>query len=55
MKRIRLLVLAGAVAAALPFGMTTASATGGSGPAPRSPSSDKADYDFIGTQLDVGL
>ena len=29
MKRIRLLVLAGVLAAALPFGMTTAGATGG--------------------------
>ena len=32
MKRIRLLVLAGVIAAALPIGMTTAGATGGSSP-----------------------
>ena len=56
MKRIRLLVLASVIAAALPFGITAVGATGSTG----SSSSviyiaDKADYDFVGTNIDVGL
>jgi hypothetical protein len=52
MKRIRMLVLAGAIAVALPFGMSSVGATG-------SGSSvyiqDQVDYNIAGTQLDVGL
>ncbi|HEV2929567.1 MAG TPA: hypothetical protein VGW74_12810 [Propionibacteriaceae bacterium] len=55
MKRIRLLVLAGAIATALPFGMSAVGATGGSGSSSYVSINDKADYDFIGTNLDVGL
>ena len=54
MKRIRLLVLAGVLAAALPIGMTTAGATGG--PPPNSVTIHQhADYDAAGLVLDVGL
>ena len=52
-KRIRLLVLAGAVAIALPFGLTTAGATGGTGTSVTI--QEHADYDAIGFVLDVGL
>jgi hypothetical protein len=57
MKRIRLLVLAGAIAAALPFGMTAVGATGSTGSTSSSYVyiQDKVDYDFAGTQLDVGF
>ena len=55
MKRIRLLVLAGAIAAALPFGMSAVSATGSTGSGSYVSINDKADFDFIGTQIDVGL
>ena len=56
MKRIRLLVLAGAIAAALPFGMSAVGATGSTGSTSSSVYiQDKADYDFIGTNIDVGL
>jgi hypothetical protein len=55
MKRIRLLVLAGVIAAALPFGMTAAGATGGGGPTNVVTVDDRADFEFIGTQVDVGL
>ena len=52
MNRLRLLVLAGVLAAAVPFGMTAASATG-------SPNSvtinEKAQYDLFGEQIHVGL
>ncbi len=57
MKRIRLLVLAGAVAVALPFGLATANATDTSG-TPNTNSvtiNSRADFEFAGTQLDVGL
>jgi hypothetical protein len=54
MKRIRLLILIGAVAVALPFGLTTAKATG-TGSSSSVYIQDKADYDFVGTNLDVGL
>jgi len=51
-KRIRLLVLAGIIAAALPFGMSSVGATS-------SGSSvfiqDEVDYNLVGSQLDVGL
>jgi hypothetical protein len=55
MKRIRLLVLAGVIAAALPIGMTAAGATGGGGSGSYIYIQDRADYDFVGTNLDVGL
>ncbi len=56
MKRIRLLVLAGVIAAALPFGMSSVGATGSTGSSGSSVYiQDKADYDFAGTNLDVGL
>lgn len=56
MKRIRLLVLAGALAAALPFGLATAKATGGSGTTTSSVSIDYyADFDTAGTNIDVKL
>src|SRR5687768_15044516 len=56
MKRIRLLVLLGAVAVALPFGLTTAKATGTSGGSTNSVTiNSRADFEFIGTQVDVGL
>jgi hypothetical protein len=57
MKRIRLLVLASAIAVALPFGLATANATGGGGtPPPYSVSIDQyADFDFVGTNIDLKL
>ena len=55
MKRIRLLVLAGVIAAALPIGMTAAGATGGGSPANSVTIQQYADYDAAGLVLDVGL
>ena len=55
MKRIRLLVLAGVLAAALPVGMTTAGATGGSEPANYVSIKERAQFDFQGTYIHVGL
>ena len=55
MKRIRLLVLAGVIAAALPIGMTTAGATGGSTPANYVEIKDRAQYRACGTNIEVGL
>ena len=55
MKRIRLLVLAGVIAAALPFGMTTAGATGGARSTNSVTIQQYADYDAAGFVLDVGL
>jgi hypothetical protein len=55
MKRIRLLVLAGVIAAALPIGITAAGATGGSPPANYVEIRDQAQYDFQGTYIHVGL
>ena len=55
MKRIRLLILIGAVAVALPLGLTTAKATGGTTTTNSVTIDSKADFEFIGTQLDVGL
>jgi hypothetical protein len=54
MKRIRLLVLAGVIAAAIPFGMTTAGATGG-GSANSVSIKDRAQYELGGTHIEVGL
>ena len=55
MKRIRLLVLAGLIAAALPLGLNTAKATGSGGSGTQVTIQEHADYDFVGTNLDVGL
>ena len=55
MKRIRLLVLVGAVAIALPFGLTSAGATGGGGATNSVTIQEHADYDAGGFVLDVGL
>ena len=55
MKRIRLLVLAGVIAAALPFGITSVGATG-SYPPPNSVTiKEHAQFDFQGTYIHVGL
>ena len=56
MKRIRLLILLGMVAVALPLGLLqgVAKATG-SPPANSVTIEEHADYDFVGTQIDVGL
>jgi hypothetical protein len=54
-KRIRLLVVAGVIAAALPIGISAAGATG-SPPPPNSVTIQQyADYDAAGLVLDVGL
>jgi hypothetical protein len=54
MKRVRLLVLLGALALALPFGLAAANATGTTGTA--SVSIDPyADFDTAGTNIDVKL
>jgi hypothetical protein len=56
MKRIRLLVLLGAVAVALPLGLTTAKATGGGYPPPNAVSINyDAQYDTVGATIHVGL
>jgi hypothetical protein len=55
MKRLRLLVVLGAVAVALPLGLTTAKATGSSGTTNSVTIDDRADFELFGTQLDVGL
>jgi hypothetical protein len=55
MKRIRLLVLAGAVAVALPFGLATAGASGSSGSPNYVSIKEKAQYNFNGTYIEVGL
>ena len=57
MKRIRMLVLLGAVAVALPLGLSAAHATGGGGgtPANQVTIQQYVDYDFAGAALDVGL
>jgi hypothetical protein len=55
MKRLRMLVVLGAVAVALPLGLATAKATGSTGSSSSVYIQDKADYDFVGTNLDVGL
>jgi hypothetical protein len=54
MKRIRLLVLVGALAVAVPFGVvSSAGASGGSGS--EVTIDGRADYDFVGATIDVGL
>lgn len=56
MKRLRLLVVLGAIAVALPLGLTTAKATGSTGGSYNSVSIQQyADYDAAGFVLDVGL
>jgi hypothetical protein len=57
MKRLRMLVVLGAVAVALPLGLATAKATGSGGTTTTNSVTinSKADFEFIGTQLDVGL
>jgi hypothetical protein len=52
MKRIRMLVLAGALAVALPFGLAAAHATGSTTSVTIH---EQADYDAAGFVLDVGL
>jgi hypothetical protein len=52
MKRIRLLVLLGAVAVALPLGLTTAKATGTTNSVSIRP---YADFNASGTSIDIGL
>jgi hypothetical protein len=56
MKRIRLLILLGMVAVALPLGLLQSVAKAAGSPPDNTVSIDEhADYDFVGTQLDVGL
>jgi hypothetical protein len=55
MKRIRLLVLAGVIAVALPFGIATAGATGTSGGTATVSINQYADFDTAGAMIDVGL
>ena len=55
MKRIRLLVLAGVLAAALPVGMASAGATGDTTPANYVELKDLAQYNFNGTYIEVGV
>jgi hypothetical protein len=55
MKRIRLLVLAGVLAAALPLGMTAAGATGSTGSTNSVYIKDLAQYELGGTNIEVGL
>lgn len=55
MKRLRLLVLAGVIAAALPFGLASAGASGGSTSGSAVTIDQRADYDFVGAAIDVGL
>ena len=54
MKRLRLLVLAGVLAAALPIGMTAAGASGGSSPSNYVTIKDRAQFDLQGTYIQVG-
>jgi hypothetical protein len=55
MKHLRMLVVLGALVVALPFGLVTAKATGGGGSGTQVTIQEHADYDFSGTQIDVGL
>ena len=55
MKRIRLLVVLGALALALPLGLATAKATGSTGTTNSVTIQQYADYDAAGLVLDVGL
>jgi hypothetical protein len=54
MKRLRFIVLIGALAAAMAVPVV-AKATGGGGSGNSVIIQEKVDYDFVGTQLDVGL
>jgi hypothetical protein len=54
-KKIRLLVMAGVIAAALPLGMATAGASGGSTPKSYVSIKDRAQYELGGTHIEVGL
>jgi hypothetical protein len=54
-KRIRLLVVAGVIATALPIGISTAGATGSPPPANYVTIKDKAQFNFNGTYIEVGL
>ena len=55
MKRLRLLVVVGAVAVALPLGLTTAKATGTTGGTASVSIDPYADFDTFGTNIDVKL
>jgi hypothetical protein len=55
MKRIRLLVAAGALVAALPLGITSVGASGSSGSPNYVSIKEKAQYNFNGTYIEVGL
>jgi hypothetical protein len=55
MKRIRLLVLLGAIAIALPFGLTSAGATGGDGSSSSLTINQNAQFDVVGSIVHVGL
>jgi hypothetical protein len=55
MKRIRLLVVAGVIAAALPLGMNAAGATGDTLPANYVEIRDLAQFSTQGTYIEVGL
>jgi hypothetical protein len=54
MKRLRFIVLVGAIAAAMAVPVV-AKATGSTGAASQVTIQEKVDYDFAGAQLDVGL
>ena len=55
MKRVRLLVLLGAIAIALPFGLLPAGATGGGGATSSLSINQNAQYDVLGDIVHVGL
>ncbi|HKQ02155.1 MAG TPA: hypothetical protein VJ735_17670 [Actinomycetes bacterium] len=55
MKRVRMLVVLGAIAVALPLGLSAAHATGGGSSANQVTIQERVDYDNVGTNLDVGL
>ena len=55
MKRLRLLVVLGAIAVALPLGLTTAKATGGSTSTNYVSINYDAQYDTLGNTIHVGL
>jgi hypothetical protein len=55
MKRVRLLVLLGAIAVALPFGLLPAKATGGGGATSSLSINQNAQYDLLGGIIHVGL
>jgi len=55
MKRVRLLVLLGAIAIALPFGLLPAGATGGGGATSSLSINQNAQFDVEGSVIHVGL